>query len=91
MANLEERDAIFGVSRDANGEYDMTQVFDRKQTMFVWTGDGNPFTKDEVGQRMMRYFVLVQQWEGDNLAESLFSAIGMRVVDVLHASDVDDE
>lgn len=33
----------------------------------------------------MRYLLLVSNWEKQNLAESLFAAIGVRVVDILHS------
>jgi hypothetical protein len=36
---------------------------------------------------MMRFLVLVCDWEKNGLAENLFSAIGVRVVDLLHGSD----
>jgi hypothetical protein len=89
MNTLQERDALFG--SDAF-------PFNPKTSFFIWSGvnaDGtflNPFTRDEIGSRMMRFLVLVADWEGDNLATSLFQAIGVRVGDVLHFSpDVVDD
>jgi len=35
-------------------------------------------------QTMMKYLVLVAAWDGPNLADSLFSAIGTRVVELVH-------
>lgn len=84
MSTLQDRDRLFG-SDDFK--------FDQRRTLFVWTGstkDGMPFGRnDPNGTRMMRFLVLIKDWEGDNLAESLFSAIGMRVVDVLHTKKDD--
>jgi hypothetical protein len=51
---------------------------------------GNPFyapkgsTKSTSADRLMRFLCLVCDWEQHNLAESLFSAISVRVVDALH-------
>jgi hypothetical protein len=55
---------------------------------------GNPFyapkgsNKSASADRLMRYLCLVCDWEQHNLAESLFSAISVRVVDALHNVDV---
>ena len=87
MNNLEHRDAIFGGSG---------MRFDAKKTIFIWNGqrilpDGkisdDPFTDDDIGRRMMRYLCLIKAWEGANLADSLFSALGIRVVDAIHVSE----
>jgi len=40
-----------------------------------------------VGYSMMKYLVLVALWDGPNLATNLFSAIGTRVVDIVHEFD----
>eukprot|EP00455_Lapot_gusevi_P047098 TRINITY_DN630_c0_g1_i8.p1 TRINITY_DN630_c0_g1~~TRINITY_DN630_c0_g1_i8.p1 ORF type:complete len:111 (-),score=53.71 TRINITY_DN630_c0_g1_i8:406-708(-) len=77
MSSIAHRDQLFG-SEQFN--------FDMKRSVFVWTGNGDPF-KGEAGQRMMRFLVLVADWEKENLAESLFSAIGVRVVDCLHGDE----
>lgn len=77
MNSKEHRDALF-----SDDEF----PFDIRKTLFIWSGASDPFGKnDPAGSRMMRFLVLVKEWEKENLAESLFSAIGMRVVDVLHA------
>ncbi len=78
MSTFEHRDALFGSD---------TLPFDADKTVFVWSGRGDPFTNDEIGSRMMRFLILVADWEGDNLAESLFSGINIRLVDVLHKGD----
>jgi len=74
------RDAMFGSGRAS---------LDNRFSLFVWSGSAEkpgamPFTDDDVGQRLMRYLVLVADWEKYGLAESLFSAIGTRCVDILH-------
>jgi len=38
----------------------------------------------EIGQRMMKYLVLVAAWDGPSLANNLLSAVGTRVVDIVH-------
>lgn len=38
----------------------------------------------------MRFLVLVSAWDRKLLAENLFSAIGVRVVDMLHSSSFED-
>jgi len=38
---------------------------------------------------MMKYLVLVAAWDGPNLADSLFSAIGTRVVELVHDPSVE--
>ena len=44
-----------------------------------------------VSERLMRFLVLVAAWDRKLLAENLFSAIGVRVVDMLHSADLDDQ
>lgn len=84
MENLARRDEMFGSSSRAKS------AFDNRFSLFIWSGSQeakknmNPFTDDEIGQRLMRYLVLVVDWEKHGLCESLFSAIGVRVVDILH-------
>jgi hypothetical protein len=68
---------------------DWVPPFDTRRTLFVWAPSGagasaDPFTSCVIGRRMMRFLVLVAAWEGDHLAESIFAALGTRVVDVLH-------
>jgi hypothetical protein len=82
MTTKAHRDALFS-SDDLDGI--------SAHSVFVWAGSGSPFSADggsgppdEVGTRMMRFLCLVAEWEQENLAEALFSAIGVRVVDVLH-------
>jgi len=36
------------------------------------------------GQVMMKYLVLVAAWDGPNLADNLLSAVGTRVVELIH-------
>lgn len=43
----------------------------------------NPFSDDDAGHRMMSVLCLIAAWES-NLANSLFSALGIRVVHSLH-------
>ena len=79
MNSLAHRDRLFGS--------DVFPFDEHRPPLFVWSGatsDGAPFTRDASGSRLMQFLVLVADWEKDNLAESLFSAIGVRVVDVLH-------
>lgn len=87
MNSLEHRDALFASK---------IPRFDPKKTIFVWDGvrvasDGksfdDPFTEDDTGRRIMRYLCLIASWEGQNLADSLFSALGIRVVDALHSAE----
>jgi hypothetical protein len=82
MESLAARDALFGPSAAAAS-------IDNRFSLFIWSGSAEapntlPFTDDAVGQRLMRYLVLVSDWEKHSLCESLFSAIGVRVVDILH-------
>eukprot|EP00455_Lapot_gusevi_P027949 TRINITY_DN296_c0_g2_i3.p1 TRINITY_DN296_c0_g2~~TRINITY_DN296_c0_g2_i3.p1 ORF type:complete len:164 (-),score=31.89 TRINITY_DN296_c0_g2_i3:157-648(-) len=76
MTELHDRDVLFPSDQ---------LPFDPRRSVFVWAGKGDPFTQDDIGRRMMRFLCLVAEWEKDSLAESLFSAIGVRVVDCLHA------
>lgn len=39
----------------------------------------------------MRFLVLVSAWDRKLLAENLFSAIGVRVVDLLHSGAIEGE
>ena len=50
MSTMEHRNALF--SSD-------TLPFDPLHTVFVWSGQGDPFTKDDIGLRMMRFLILV--------------------------------
>jgi hypothetical protein len=43
-----------------------------------------PFLLRTVGERLMRFLVLVAAWERQNLSEAIFCAIGVRVVDLMH-------
>ena len=76
MENLARRDEMFGSSSKSKSS------FDNRFSLFIWSGSQeskkglNPFTDDEIGQRLMRYLVLVVDWEKHGLCESLFSAIG---------------
>lgn len=86
MDSLKTRDELFGRERKS--------TFDNRFSLFIWSGCNEkeriiPFTDDEIGQRLMRYLVLVVDWEKHGLAESLFSAIGVRVVDILHDKTLD--
>jgi hypothetical protein len=80
------------VDMDDDSVADWVPPFDTRRTLFVWapsseSGEGgaaDPFTSCVIGKRMMRFLVLVAAWEGDHLAESIFAALGTRVVDVLH-------
>jgi hypothetical protein len=83
MENMARRDAMFGPGSSSR------KTFDNRFSLFIWSGFQEPtgvvpFTEDEIGQRLMRYLVLVCDWEKHSLCESLFSAIGVRVVDILH-------
>ena len=82
MRDFIQRDALFG-----KDEF----PFDPRTSLFVWSGLGDPFTKDEIGERLMRFLVLVAAWDKSLLAENLFSAIGVRVVDMLHSADLEGE
>lgn len=65
-----------------------------KNALFVWSAMDEkqlPFTQDVAGQRMMRYLVLVAVWERNNLAASLFSALSVRVVDILQGKPARSE
>ena len=80
MSSYEHRDALFGPEQ---------VPFDSKRTVFIWTEEADPFQKvkgvpDPIGQKMNRYLCLIASWEKANLAEAVFSAVGVRVVDVLH-------
>jgi hypothetical protein len=80
IESFARRDEMFGSGRTS---------LDNRFSLFLWSGSGEkagamPFTDDAIGQRLMRYLVLVADWEKHGLAESLFSAIGVRVVDILH-------
>jgi hypothetical protein len=80
--SLAHRDELFGPRNDAS-------VFDNRFSLFIWSGFSEakgtmPFTDDAIGQRLMRYLVVVAAWEKHGLAEALFSAIGVRVTDILH-------
>jgi hypothetical protein len=84
-----EGDDDSGVEIDVDIVADWVPPFDTRRTLFVWapSGEGgaaDPFTSCVIGKRMMRFLVLVAAWEGDHLAESIFAALGTRVVDVLH-------
>lgn len=74
MSTLEDRDQLF----------QEPFVFD-KYSLFIWNGEGDPFTADAIGKRLMRFLVLVSAWDKKLLAENLFSAIGLKVVDLLHS------
>jgi hypothetical protein len=79
MESLARRDGLFGPGTRTDNRF----------SLFIWSGFREkpgtlPFTEDDIGQRMMRYLVLVTDWEKHGLGESLFSAIGVRVVDILH-------
>jgi len=83
MRSFAQRDALFGTDNFP---------FDPRTSLFVWSDPHtDPFTKDETGARMMRFLVLVSSWEKKLLAENLFSAVGVRVVDMLHAGDAELE
>ena len=79
---MEHRNALFGEKF-----FDI----DLQRTIFVWNGDKsiNPFSDDDYGHRMMSVLCLVAAWE-TNLAQSLFSALGIRVVHSLHPSRAAD-
>jgi hypothetical protein len=75
MRTIAQRDALFGSEQFP---------FDPRSSLFVWSHPhSDPFTKDEIGERLMRFLVLVAAWDRALLAENLFSAIGVRVVDML--------
>jgi hypothetical protein len=80
MNDFAQRDALF-----SNDDF----PFDPRTSLFVWSASGDPFTKDEIGERLMRFLVLVAAWDRNLLAENLFSAIGVRVVDMLRQNDHD--
>jgi len=93
IESLARRDELFGPKskRAGSSAADGGGVSsgDNRFSLYLWSGSQEkagviPFTDDETGQRMMRYLVLVADWEKHSLAESLFSAIGVRVVDILH-------
>jgi len=80
MESLRARDLLFGPG---------AAQLDNRFSLFIWSGSAEapgtlPFTDDATGQKLMRYLTLVADWEKHGLAESLFSAIGVRVVDILH-------
>ena len=33
----------------------LTAAMDQRRSVFVWTGDEDPFTDDEIGRRMLKY------------------------------------
>lgn len=75
MRTIAQRDALFGSEHFP---------FDPRSSLFVWSHpSSDPFSKDEIGERLMRFLVLVAAWDRKLLAENLFSAIGVRVVDML--------
>ena len=82
MNDFTQRDALFGKD---------DFPFDPRTSLFVWSASGDPFTKDEIGERLMRFLVLVAAWDRNLLAENLFSAVGVRVVDMLHSADLEGE
>jgi hypothetical protein len=67
------------------GSTNNAAALDQHRSVFVWSGKDDPFSDDVIGRRMMQYLIIRADWEKDNLAQSLLSAIGTRVVDVLHA------
>jgi len=82
MRTLAQRDALFGSENFP---------FDPRSSLFVWSHPtSDPFSKDEIGERLMRFLVLVAAWDRKLLAENLFSAIGVRVVDMLHSAELDE-
>lgn len=76
--SIEHRNALFG---------DSFYELDLERTIFVWNGDKsiNPFSDYDIGHRMISVLCLVAAWE-TNLAQSLFSALGIRIVHSLHPS-----
>jgi hypothetical protein len=50
MSTMQHRNALFGSDE---------LPFDEDSTVFVWSGRGDPFTKDEIGERMIRFLILV--------------------------------
>lgn len=83
MRDFVQRDALFGKD---------DFPFDPRTSLFIWSDPtGDPFTKDEIGERLMRFLVLVAAWDKHLLAENLFSAIGVRVVDMLHSADFEGD
>jgi len=55
-----------------------------ENSIVIYSGDDNPFTNDPLGQKLMKYLVLVKKWEGQGLASSIFSGLSVRVVRLLH-------
>lgn len=125
MENMARRDLMFGSDSSSSSSPSSSprkDKFDNRFSLFIWSGFREksgviPFTDDAIGQRLMRYLVLVtgqpmgshqpslawmdvwwdshcccgvavvsflpSDWEKHSLCESLFSAIGVRVVDIL--------
>ena len=55
-------------------------AFNRYQ---AWRGDG-PAPTDEVGKFMLAYLIIIAAAEGSDLAQSIFSSLSAKVVEVLH-------
>jgi len=82
MQTIEQRNKLFGDD----------PPFDPRFSVFIWSGPKDPFgTKDKYATNMMRFLALISDWEKNGLAENLFSAIGVRVVDLLHGADNEHE
>jgi len=62
-----------------------------ERSIVIYSGDDNPFTNDTIGQRLMKYLVLVKKWEGSGLASSIFGGVSVRLVGMLHATAADME
>jgi len=81
MGTKQERDKWFDFDKSIG------EPFDKNFSIFIWSGkvdkDG-PFSRDQPGQNMMRFLVLVKEWDRANLADNLFSALGTRVVALVH-------
>ena len=76
MRTFAQRDALFGSDNFP---------FDPRTSLFVWSDpNGDPFTKDHIGERLMRFLVLVAAWDRKLLAENLFSAIGGQFLSQSH-------
>ena len=85
MESIARRNELFGANMRKKGQ------FDNRFSLFVWSGAKEapgviPFTDDEIGQRLMRFLVLVANWEKHGLCESLFSAIGQLAMETLRSS-----
>jgi hypothetical protein len=105
MSTMQHRDTLFGA---AGGDLACIAAMDQRRSVFVWTGDEDPFTDDEIGRRMLKYLyvhtcisfvfqymmiealffrlfrIISAKVERHHLAQTIFAAIGVRVVDVLH-------